>query len=317
MLNMNLTEGISDYQTEGLTQWDADQVLQISGVTYETTPAVHFANKKSDKALVVTPTVSSGVLTVDIPNSLLRQPYPIVAYIYSYDKDSGSTNLRIRIPVTPRVEPDDYIFPGDTGFITLASINSKVDTLISESTTKVNNLIGNGESRLNTLITTKTQEIDSLIQTKTEELDTLKTDIAKDILNKTYPIGSIYTSVNSADPSTIFGGKWDSIGGKFLLGADATYTAGSTGGEATHTLTTAEMPAHKHNLSDDSRAHSIYWGMKDADVHVGVNASEGAGADNNLGTKQKDWAVTGTTGKGAAHNNMPPYLVVYMWKRTA
>ena len=174
MLNMNLTEGVSDYQTEGLTQWDADQVLQISGVTYETTPAVHFANKKSDKALVVTPTVSSGVLTVDIPNSLLRQPYPIVAYIYSYDNDSGSTNLGITIPVTPRVEPDDYIFQGDTGFITLASINSKVDTLISESTNKINNLITTKTKELDTLKSDKEKALDSLIETKTKELDNLK-----------------------------------------------------------------------------------------------------------------------------------------------
>ena len=194
MLNINLTEGISDYQTESLTQWDADQVLQISGVTYETTPAVHFANKKSDKALVVTPTVSSGVLAVDIPNSLLRQPYPIVAYIYSYDNDSGSTDLRITIPVIPRVEPDDHIFPGDTGFITLASINSKVDTLISESTNKINNLIttktkeldilkSDKEKALDSLIETKTQELDNLKSTKSDELDALKTSKTQELDN--------------------------------------------------------------------------------------------------------------------------------------
>ena len=198
MLTITLIEGVSDYQTESLTQWDSDQTLKISGITFETTPAVHFANKKSGKALVVTPTLSSGVLTVDIPNSLLRDPHPIVAYIYSYDNNSGSTELGITIPVIPRVQPDDYVFTGDKGLLTLAAINAKVDTLISQSTTKVNNLISNGESRLNSLITTKsqeldnlkitksdeldalktakTQEIDSLIQTKTEELDTLKTD---------------------------------------------------------------------------------------------------------------------------------------------
>lgn len=183
MLNINLTEGVSDYQTERLTQWDSDQVLQISGVTYETTPAVHFANKKSDKALVVTPTVSSGVLTVDIPNSLLRQPYPIVAYIYSYDNDSGSTDLGITIPIIPRVQPDDYVFTGDKGLLTLAAINAKVDTLISESTTKVNNLIDNGNTRLNSLITTKTQELDTLKSTKSDELDALKTAKTEEIDN--------------------------------------------------------------------------------------------------------------------------------------
>ena len=183
MLNVNLIEGVSEYQSENLTQWDSDQVLQVSGVTYETTPAIHFANKKSDKALVITPTLASGVLTADIPNSLLRQPYPIVAYVYSYDNDSGNTDLGITIPIIQRIQPDDYVFTGDKGLLTLAAINAKVDTLISQSTTKVNNLISNGESRLNSLITTKSQELDNLKITKSDELDALKTSKTQELDN--------------------------------------------------------------------------------------------------------------------------------------
>lgn len=185
MLSVNLIEEVSKYQTESLTQWDTDQILQISGVTYKTTPAVHFANKKSAKALVVTPTLISKGLTVDIPNSLLRQPYPIVAYIYSYDNDSGSTELGITIPVIPRIQPDDYIFPGDKGSLTLALINAKVAMSISDSTAKVNNLISaktteletlktEKETALNNLISSKTQALDDLQTSKTEELNTLK-----------------------------------------------------------------------------------------------------------------------------------------------
>ena len=181
MVNIVLIEGVSDYQTERLTQWDADQVLKISGVTYETTPAIHFANKKSDKALVVTPTLDSGVLTVDIPNSLLRQPYPIVAYIYSYDNDFGSTDLGITIPVIPRVQPDDYVFTGDKGFLTLAAINAKVDTLISESTTKVRNLLSNSEVSLNDLIRVKSRELDTLKFTKEAELDAVANQFIADV----------------------------------------------------------------------------------------------------------------------------------------
>jgi len=63
-----------------------------------------------------------------------------------------------------------------------------------------------------------------------------------------FPIGSIYTSTVNTDPGTFIGGTWTPIQGKFLLAQDSTYTAGSTGGEATHTLTVTEMPTHKHNF---------------------------------------------------------------------
>ena len=131
MLKIKLSKTISDYQTESLTQWDSNQILEISGVKYTTTPALHFANLKSKKALVVMPTVSDGVLTVEIPNSLLRQPYPIYAYIYSYDNNAGITDITITIPVAERVQPDDYIFSADKSVSTLAELNSKVDELIA------------------------------------------------------------------------------------------------------------------------------------------------------------------------------------------
>lgn len=110
MINVGVTENGLNYRTESLTQWDTNQVLKISGVSYETTPAIHFANKKSDKALVVTPTLSSGVLTVEIPNLLLTYPYPITAYVYSYDNNSGKTDFSITIPVIPRIQPDEESF---------------------------------------------------------------------------------------------------------------------------------------------------------------------------------------------------------------
>lgn len=63
-----------------------------------------------------------------------------------------------------------------------------------------------------------------------------------------YPIGSIYLSVNNTNPETIFGGKWEQIKDKFLLACGSTYSNGSTGGEATHKLTTNEIPAHSHRV---------------------------------------------------------------------
>ena len=116
-----------------------------------------------------------------------------------------------------------------------------------------------------------------------------------------YPVGSIYMSASATSPETLFGGTWESIGGRFLLGADATYAAGSTGGEATHTLTNDEMPAHQHA------------------IYMGGEASTGGfwGPNNITPQSMVSFNATDTSGGNQPHNNMPPYLAVYMWQRTA
>jgi hypothetical protein len=116
--------------------------------------------------------------------------------------------------------------------------------------------------------------------------------------NLIYPVGSIYMSTANVDPGTIFGGTWEQLKDTFLLGAGDNYTAGDTGGEATHTLTENEMPSHRHNLHDVGSAGtgtSTYGGVRLNQVF----------ASN----------FTNYVGGGQAHNNMPPYIVVYMWKR--
>ena len=69
-----------------------------------------------------------------------------------------------------------------------------------------------------------------------------------------FPIGSIYTSINSTSPATLFGGTWEQIQGRFLLSANSSYTAGSTGGAATITLSTANIPSHNHSVSITSNS---------------------------------------------------------------
>lgn len=114
-----------------------------------------------------------------------------------------------------------------------------------------------------------------------------------------YPVGSIYMSANTTNPSVLFGGTWTQLKDRFLLGAGDTYAVGTTGGEATHTLTVAEMPAHNHDITIEG-GKNTRWGAK---LQQGNTTT-----DNN--------AVI-SKGNGKSHNNMPPYLVVYMWKRTA
>lgn len=124
------------------------------------------------------------------------------------------------------------------------------------------------------------------------------------ILDNVYPIGSIYMSVNSTNPKNLFGGTWKQIQGRFLFGMNSSYPAGSTGGEITHKLTQGEMPKHNHII------YAPNAGGPDKGAALGFPE---------VGSSNTWWAaacMTGQTGDNEAHNNMPPYLSVYIWKRT-
>ena len=114
------------------------------------------------------------------------------------------------------------------------------------------------------------------------------------------PVGYVYLSLDATSPAALFGGTWERIVDRFLLaGSSVSYPVGSTGGAATHTLTISEMPRHQN----------IY-------TLSGGSLTGGTGhADWSQGAHQ-EWS-TQATGGSAAHNNMPPYLSVYMWKRIA
>lgn len=117
----------------------------------------------------------------------------------------------------------------------------------------------------------------------------------QNIFNLIYPVGSIYLSTNNANPGTLFGGSWEQIQDRFLLACGDKYTNGATGGEATHTLTIDEMPSHSHSLI----ARTV---LMEAGTNYGTYI-----ADGNYNTS--------AVGGSQPHNNMPPYLVVYIWKR--
>lgn len=129
------------------------------------------------------------------------------------------------------------------------------------------------------------------------------------ILEAVYPVGAIYISVMNADPSVVFGfGTWQQVEDRFLLAAGSTYEAGSTGGEAEHVLTIAEMPAHNHRLKTDinSPDYNVTW-------PEWFEYTDGWTQD--AGETEAPATHTTSTGGGVAHNNMPPYLVVYVWQR--
>lgn len=141
------------------------------------------------------------------------------------------------------------------------------------------------------------------------------------MLKTVYPVGSIYLSVNSTSPASLFGGTWEQIKGRFLLASGTPSAnsdnwfgnvtggwnagAGSTGGQDYHTLTVSEMPNHNHTFylskggNTETRTALLEW--------------------TSTAVSNEGWQpwTTDSTGGNAAHNNMPPYLAVYMWKRTA
>lgn len=124
-----------------------------------------------------------------------------------------------------------------------------------------------------------------------------------------YPIGSIYISTNATSPATLFGGNWDEIHGAFLFANSALHKAGEIGGEEEHVLKEKEIPIHYH------------------DEYVGNDGGDGSVPEGYYGftsidciSKNTYWAKgskTSEAGGGQAHNNMPPYLSVYMWQRVS
>lgn len=165
-------------------------------------------------------------------------------------------------------------------------------------------IVGNNESALLSHLTIAVDASGTMTVVSYDEEAVMSKNQIVDMI---YPVGSIYISMTSTSPSTLFGGSWTRIQGRFLLAADSTYTAGSTGGEATHTLTVDEMPSHQHTAD--------FWSSK-----AGNAGYEGSCATNydcwNRPTERATAPVQ-ATGGGQAHNNMPPYLAVYMWQRTA
>ena len=146
--------------------------------------------------------------------------------------------------------------------------------------------------------------------------DTLK----KVMLAMMWPVGSIYISVSATSPQTLFGGTWERIQDTFLLAAGSTYAAGKTGGEASHTLTTAEMPSHGHNPANEAGYYGFITNSKKAFTIGDMGSQSGSGRYYPYASAAFDISrntLTGTTGGGNSHNNMPPYLAVYVWKRTA
>lgn len=136
-----------------------------------------------------------------------------------------------------------------------------------------------------------------------------------------YPVGSIYISEKETSPASLFGGTWERIKDVFLLAAGDTYAAGSTGGEAEHTLTVAELPhlyadlyTRRYSYGDSASGTLAFFS--------GNMVSQSRSPDTYDALAYGGTSIQGDKydidfGNDDPHNNMPPYLSVYCWKRVA
>lgn len=146
-----------------------------------------------------------------------------------------------------------------------------------------------------------------------------------------HPVGSIYESTSAESPASLFGGTWVAMDAGRVLVAQGkastgtTFTAGSTGGEEKHTLTTGEMPAHDHTMSSAGEHNHEFAGTQSSSddktakyEHTNDYSRTRAWLKTNYTQKSGSHTHTiNSTGGGEAHNNLQPYEVVYRWKRTA
>lgn len=202
----------------------------------------------------------------------------------------------------------------------------------------------------------------SVAELKTAIINTFSSE---SVLERCYPVGSIFCSVNSTSPATLFGfGTWEQIKDRFLLACGDTYSNNTTGGVSSVSLSVANIPSHSHTAtisasgshthgvgtlrvrgtlsSEDTQEALVYADNLESTgclsvgsqktnfpafvrsgtgyVHqkIAIDAQKNQGFSGYTDSTTHSHSVSVTnTGSGTSHNNMPPYLTVYVWKRTA
>ena len=129
---------------------------------------------------------------------------------------------------------------------------------------------------------------------------------AAGVVQTLYGVGSVYISTNHISPAIFFGGSWERIEGRFLVGASESYAAGATGGAAS--------VAHRHDAPGGMGGGYGYFDIKNGSVNRGVSSGQGGAVS--LSTTTITTVVRSYTSEETV-DNMPPYLAVYMWKRVA
>lgn len=254
-------------------------------------------------------TGDSGTIDADTLNALLSGGNGI-----AIAKNTAGDKVEVRLSNNITLGPDIPL-PGRTGSLTIKTFGGSKPVIITLNDNGISTLFGTPDGNLDTSINIVEDGIKYVDSSGASDVTynylregNVKTVNGQSIYGsgdiQSYPVGSIYLSTSSTKPASLFGGRWEQIKDVFLLAAGNTYAAGSTGGEATHTLTVEEMPAHAHDSAD----LGINWSSGPFQ-YLAQYTNEGSPKGRAMGTYD--------TGGGKSHNNMPPYLTVYMWKRIA
>lgn len=208
--------------------------------------------------------------------------------------NSSHTHTKSEITDFPSIPSKTSDLTNDSGFITSSSLPTKTSDLTNDGDGS-NVFVKDNDSRLSDART-------PLAHTH------LSSDVT-DLIDVIYPVGSIYMSVNSVNPSTLFGGTWEQIEDKFLLGCGTTYANGSTGGSPDAVVVT-----HNHSTGDT-------YALTTSGGGVARNSTAGTTGTKVSNLLKSDDAITRNTikntGTSGVGKNMPPYLAVNIWKRTA
>ena len=176
----------------------------------------------------------------------------------------------------------------------VTNLTNNLNTYKTQNDQKVSNL-SNDLNSFKTQINQKINEINNILTNK----------IKKEILDMSYPVGTYYWSQRDKNPGELFGGKWEKIQGKFLFAENNNHKAGTEGGEEVHKLTINEIPTHNHGFPKNLCSYKNI-----PDIQIG-----GGGGTKKL--YENDGAIGNTKdiGGGQPHNNMPPFIAAYCWRR--
>lgn len=290
---------------------DVDVLTSADAVTFDDGEDLQY---KYAKGQFVNPSVTGSLSNLSTTNksSLVDAINEVKTNTTSNESSIGSLTEKMSISET---DIDNLEARLDTAESDVDNLEVRVNTTETEINELENRMdttesdIDDLESRMNTA-ESGIDDLENRITpislggtgatTETSAISNFKTALV-DML---YPIGSIHMSVNSANPSTYFGGTWVSWGaGRVPVGvntSDSSFsTVEKTGGAKTHTLTVSEMPSHNHSYN---RYGNYFYGAKGSETSQAWYAEAGG--------------ATGYTGGNQAHNNLQPYITCYMWKRT-
>lgn len=199
------------------------------------------------------------------------------------------------------------------------TLQNNIDDEVSARTREIENVNSaittereariSADNLINQKLTQETTDIKSKLNKNTSDIASLNSTI-EEYWKTIYPVGSIYISTSATfNPNTVWGGKWEqTASGRCLIGANDSYPLGSMGGESTHTLAIEELPRHSHGI----------YGVDSRDGNNTLSKATFSYKDQGQTTSYISGTLgTELTGSNNAHNNMQPYLAVYMWKRTA